>query len=296
MNRLWLLSILLLGLIIVFGNWESFFGGDLVEGPEQDLPALLEKPDYTLEGIQLREFANNGLLRHDISALRIDHYASDDRLDVQRPLVHTYEDQKLLLEVSSDSALIHNQPDVIIMQGQARLQQKQPPYLTLLTRNLFLYPDNAVAESQQQTRIQGPEFVINSGSFLYRYSQGKIQLQQGVEAEITSDTGMISLVKGQSMDFQYRQQQAQSLLVQGQPATVHYRHPRQPMLGRARKIHYDFASQVLVLEGDAYLQQDGQEFSGDVLRFDLTQNRLLLTGEADGEKPPVKFIIQDQEK
>lgn len=294
MNRLWLLSILLLGLIIIFGNWDSFFDGGQTEGPQQAAPALLEKPDYTLEGLHLREFGNNGQLRHEITALRIDHYASDDRLDVQRPRVHTYEEQQLLLEVSSDSALIHNQPDVIIMQGQTRLLQKQAPYLTLLTRNLFLYPDNAVAESQQETRIEGPDFVINSGAFLYRYNQGKIELQQGVEAEITTTAGMVSLVQGKSMVFQYQQQQAQSLLIQGQPATVHYRHPQQPMLGRARKIHYDFASQILVLEGDAYLQQDGQEFHGDVLRFDLTQNRLLLTGDADSEQPPVKFIIQDQ--
>lgn len=295
MNRLWLLSILLLGLIIVFGNWDSFFGARQPEQQEQPQD-LLEKPDYTLKQMQLQEFDNNGQLRHQISALRIDHYASDDRMDVQQPLVSTYSEQQLQLEIRSDSALIHNKPSVIVMQGQTRVEQKQPPFLTLLTRNLFLYPDNAVAESQQQTRIQGPDFVINSGSFLYRYSLGKIELQQGVDAEIHSGEGMVSLVKGQSMIFQSRQQQPSSLLIEGQPATVHYRHPQQPMLGRARKIHYDFANKILVLEGDAYLQQDGQEFHGDVLRFDLTQNRLLLTGEADGEKPPVKFIIQDKEK
>lgn len=294
MNRLWLFASLSLGLIIIFGNWEAMFGGDSSTMVTPSGEPILEMPDYTLEGLQLREFSPHGHLRHEMSALRVDHYASDDRLDVQQPLIKTYEGQQLILEISSDSAVVHNKPDVIIMQGQAKLLQKQSPFLILNTRNLFLYPANAVAESQQQTRIQSEGILINSGSFLYRYNLGQIEFTRGVQAEIRDTSGTLSLIEGKSILFQYQQQTPETLLIQGAPATISYQHPQQPMLGRANKIHYDFNSQTLLLEGDAFLQQDGQEFSGNTLRFDLRKNHILLNDETDEGVPPVKIIIQDQ--
>lgn len=293
MNRIWLLTILSLGLIIIFGNWESLFGEKEVLVDEPNVG--LERPDYSLEELLLRDFAEDGRLNHQISAQRIDHYASDDHLEVQLPLLSTYTEGKLFMEARSDSAVVHQNPSVVIMQGQTSLAQKQPPFLSLATRNLFIYPDNGVAESQHKTRIQTSNIVLNSGAFLYRYNQGQLELSQGVDGTINSDNGGQSQLQGQSLVFRYQGQTAQSLVIKGQPAEVQYQHPQQSMLGSANKIQYDFQNQVLILEGNAQLQQGGQSFSGETLRFDIKQNRVI-TGNVGEQQPPVKFIIQQPEK
>lgn len=293
MNRLWLLAILGLGLLIIFGNWNRLFGEHDVPQPTTDHVAE-ERPDYSLEEISLREFGSDGHLNHKVSAQRIDHYAADDRLELQRPVVTAYEGQKALLEISSDSAISHNHPAVVLMQGATQVVQHQAPFLRIDTRNLFIYPDSAVVESQLATRIQARGLDLHCGSFIYRYGKGELRLSEGVEGKMEQEHGQTRFL-GQTLVFQYQQEQPQSLLIQGSPAQVEYHNSTQPMQGRAQKIYYDFTTQILTLEGDAYVKQGGQEFHGDTLRFDMKQNRMVMSGGEQGEaQPPVKFIIQEQ--
>ena len=141
---------------------------------------------------------------------------------------------------------------------------------------------------QQQLEIESDtaELDRKSGIVVYR---GNVQLQQGT-LSITADS-ILLMFNGDTLEqvvaegnpAQYSQQ-----VVADKPATE----------AQAKRIEYLAAKRELRFRGSAQLQQENNEFSGELIRYDVVSETVYASGTDTGsrntsdEKQRIKVIIK----
>jgi len=99
-----------------------------------------------------------------------------------------------------------------------------------------------------------------------------------------------AVLHGQARDFK-------KLQVEGSPATLEQALDNQPgkMHAEASRIDYDLVARELVLTGQAVVDQGGRHMSGERIRYDLSNNRVIADSSGDPEGGRVRIRIDPKD-
>lgn len=157
------------------------------------------------------------------------------------------------------------------------------PLALLLTLPLGLLSAN---EAPAPISIEADRLEISQldGRSLY---QGQVVLQQG-ELRLEADT----------LQLQQQQGQLQRAIADGTPVRLQLRDEQSTQLIRAQAQHmdYDISNNSIELKGDAILWRGGDEFRGQLLRYNIEQRSVQASGHqpADGSDGRVRIILQPE--
>jgi lipopolysaccharide export system protein LptA len=113
-----------------------------------------------------------------------------------------------------------------------------------------------------------------------RYSQGTMRL----------DADKVSIYYDEQRNFQ-------RMRAEGQPARFRQRLDGQAedMLGEAMEIEYTVEPERLVLKQQAHIWNQGDEFAGDLITYDITADRVVARRGAE-EENRVQVVIQPRQQ
>jgi lipopolysaccharide export system protein LptA len=109
-----------------------------------------------------------------------------------------------------------------------------------------------------------------------RYTQGSMRL----------DADKVSIYYDEQRNFQ-------RVRAEGQPARFRQRLDGQAedMLGEAMQIDYTVAPERLVLKQQAHIWNQGDEFAGEIITYDITEDRVVAR-RGDAQEDRVQVVIQ----
>lgn len=151
---------------------------------------------------------------------------------------------------------------------------RRPPLLLLLLW-LPAFGAQALSSDRDQTLTLQADYVELDGSQGSSHYKGHVVLKQGslyLEAE------RLSLYKGARA--------IERVEASGQP--VHFRQTpdgkREPISGYAQQIRYDTRAGLLILKGEARVEQGQDTFSGEEIRYDTQKSLVQASGNDDGKQ------------
>lgn len=127
--------------------------------------------------------------------------------------------------------------------------------------------------------IQGDNAEFDQANGLLIYT-GDVRIDQG-SLRVTADR----------MVVEYRDDQVVKITAKGAPASYQQRLQRDNGLvnADAETIVYHTTSERVELIGDAFLTQEGNEFQGSVINYDISRGQVDAESKGDG---PVRMILQ----
>lgn len=139
----------------------------------------------------------------------------------------------------------------------------------------------ALSSDRDQTLTLQADYVELDGSKGISHYKGRVVMKQG---SFHLEAQSLSIFKGEKA--------IDRVEARGEP--VHFRQlpdgKDTPIRGFARQILYDAAKGVLILRGEARVEQDQDVFSGEEIRYD-TRNSLVQASGADDGKQRVHAVI-----
>ncbi len=141
------------------------------------------------------------------------------------------------------------------------------------------------AKQQAPIIIEAERMELNQRQGTSHY-QGKVLLQQG---------GL--QIRANSIILHSTNKRLQRAVATGQPATLQQQQGDNgdTMRAEAARMEYLPETKVVVLEGGARLWHNGNEFSGEKIRYDLQQRQIKASGDTDGNGR-VRVLLQPQDE
>lgn len=160
---------------------------------------------------------------------------------------------------------------------------------TLLLAGLLLAPPLAQAlpdDSQQPIRIQANSATLDERRNTAVYT-GNVVITQG---SMTLTGNRVTLHTDSNGEID-------RLVSEGSPATYQQtpRANQAPVKARASRIEYQAASERILLNGQAWLEQQGNTFSGESIRYDIRQQLVNAgrdSGASGGTPERIEITIQ----
>lgn len=142
-----------------------------------------------------------------------------------------------------------------------------------LLMSLFLLVPGAVAalpgDADQEISIQADSWDADRRTGVAVYRGNVIVTSGGLE------------MRGEELMLRFTDGELAGATLLGQPARLIQRHvsERLPTEAEARELTYDTVTAVLRLRGAARVNQGGDEFSSEDIRYDIRQERIIAGGE-----------------
>ncbi len=173
--------------------------------------------------------------------------------------------------------------------------QKQPTLLSYFFAALLYLPAANVlsADSQPENDESTLPVEVTADKLVSQEQKGESVYTGNVI--ITQGT---TVIKGDKVTLHHPDRKLAKAIVIGQPATFKRFLPEEQkwVNGHADQITYDTEQKTVLLEGDAYVNQEGQNsISGPKIYYDLTKKTLSAYGDRD-EKQRVKVIFQPEDE
>ncbi|MDX1443577.1 MAG: lipopolysaccharide transport periplasmic protein LptA [Gammaproteobacteria bacterium] len=138
--------------------------------------------------------------------------------------------------------------------------------LLLLGFLLIAYPVAGIAGNEAPLIVDADDFEADQTREISVF-KGNVSIQKGA-VHILADEVRLKAKDGE----------LQSGTIIGSPARFEQMpEDGEPIKGRAKRIEYDAANEIVVLTGEAWVNQGGDEFSGETIRYDLVQEKVLAT-------------------
>jgi len=123
-------------------------------------------PDFLVSDLEMRQFNQNGSLKHSLAAKRMLHYADDDSTVVEQPAL-TFYSQTLPTRLSAQLATVSQDGKEVRLSGDVKMLREardDSPELLVTTAELRVFPDDEVARSAVPVTIrQGRSVITGSG-------------------------------------------------------------------------------------------------------------------------------------
>lgn len=152
--------------------------------------------------------------------------------------------------------------------------------LTFVTAAVLALPVSALPDDAgKPIHIRGDnaEFDQNNGLLIYT---GEVRIDQGT-LRVTADR----------MVVEYRDDQVVKITAEGKPASYQQQLEADEGLvnADAKTIVYHTTAEKVDLIGEAFLTQEGNEFQGSLIRYNIRQGRVDAESEND---TPVRMMLQ----
>ena len=177
MNKLQIVTVILLIILIgAFSNWllTSFETKPLVSPRE-----VRHDPDYFLENFTATLMNEAGLARYKMVGERLDHYPDDDSIEIRQLKLDLYRQELPDWNARADKALVLEKGERIELLGKVRLHRPGAPgeaAITLLTRDLTVYPQREYAETAAPVTITSGQNEIQAVGMRLNLASGKLEL------------------------------------------------------------------------------------------------------------------------
>jgi lipopolysaccharide export system protein LptA len=156
---------------------------------------------------------------------------------------------------------------------------------TIFTAVMFLAATATAADSarQQPISIYAEQLSIDENSGVSHY-RGQVELQQGDlkfsgdELQLTQQDGSVTLMQAS-----------------GKPAHFERSEPK-PLRAEASHIDYDNQKGEVTLRGNAQLWQDSDQFSGELIHYNIDSRHVRAEGGAGRENGRVHVLIRPKDE
>jgi lipopolysaccharide export system protein LptA len=148
----------------------------------------------------------------------------------------------------------------------------------------YTQPTHALPEdADQPIHILGDKVVLEEKAETATYS-GNVTINQG-SLKITADR----------VTFEFEDEQVVRIIARGSPAyySQKLKPGQQNMQANARTIVYHTSIERIDLKGSAHLQQQGNDFRGEVIEYDMRAGRVDATADGD---TPIRAILQPSKR
>lgn len=173
----------MLGLVLALVAGSSWW---LTRLSEQTPPGLLDaqrRPDYFAKGFVTRQFDEQGQLIRLLEVKELEHFPHGDATQVREPRMTLVRDVDRW-QIRASSGRISRGGDLILLEGEVHIEreaQGQTPPIVVHTRDLLIFNDISMAETNQQTRIEsGQNWIRADGMRLWYAQETRLKLVSNV--------------------------------------------------------------------------------------------------------------------
>ena len=175
--KAWLTWVIVLGfgIVIVATDWIQ----ELV-APEPE-PGTVDTrlPDSVLEDYRIMLHAEDGQPRYLLAGPRLSHYPDDDSNRLEEPHLTVYASANdPAWTVAAEHGQLSSGAEELLLEGEVTLERlpgpERPP-MRIDTRDLRVWPQRDVAETEQPVRITGEHYVVDAvGARTHLYDEGPL--------------------------------------------------------------------------------------------------------------------------
>ncbi len=183
MNRKQLAVAMLLVLLVFGSNW-FFRHQDRLPLPLVQPPS---GPDAFAENIDLEIMSEAGQPLYRLRAARMEYYPREDRLQLQRPLLDITRAGDAHWTVSAESGRTSAAGEPVWLLGTVNIQRLASELhkpLQIVTRDVLIQPDAALAETEHEARITGGGFQLETQGLEADLGNNRLELRSRVRGEL----------------------------------------------------------------------------------------------------------------
>ena len=122
-------------------------------------------PDYIVDNFTVTRIGPDGVVRYKLNARRMQHYPDDDTTELDAPNFVTFRGSGMTVTASSKTATLSSNGEDAYLKDDVRLTRsayENRGELTVLTSWLHVIPDDGIAKTDKQVRIQDANTLITS--------------------------------------------------------------------------------------------------------------------------------------
>lgn len=181
------LPVLLMALLAAFTWWlvKNSPSLDKAGGPA----AAPQTPDYTMRGFVLTSYGPDGALRSKLEGDVMQHFASTDTVEVQRPRMRTFDPAGHSMRASAERARSNGDGSQVQLLGDALVIREPGPGETPADRVEIRGDFLEIFSKEERVRSHLPVSVVSGrgelygGTLDYRHADGLTQLGGGVTGQ-----------------------------------------------------------------------------------------------------------------
>lgn len=122
-------------------------------------------PDYIVDNFTVTRIGPDGVVRYKLNARRMQHYPDDDTTELDAPNFVTFRGSGMTVTASSKTATLSSNGEDAYLKDDVRLTRsayENRGELTVRTSWLHVIPDDGIAKTDKQVRIQDANTLITS--------------------------------------------------------------------------------------------------------------------------------------
>ncbi len=140
-------------------------------------------PDYYLKDFSVSVMSDTGALAHRLEGRSLHYFADDDTADLNDPLLRFYRDDGEVWVMRSRVAKAFGGGDSLLLGGEVTVHRQfsaELPWLTMTSRDLWVYPERKYAESGESVLIQEGVSRIQGSGVKIDLAAGHLALMSAV--------------------------------------------------------------------------------------------------------------------
>lgn len=144
-------------------------------------------PDYYMENFSTLTMEPDGSPKNKLYADYMAHYADDDTIELTRPKLEVYKEEKPPMIITADKGWVTSNNKVILLTGQVDLTQDNHEGIRELevnTTEVRVLLDQDYAETDQHATIKGVRTIVNTDGLRAYFKQNRIELLNNVHGKI----------------------------------------------------------------------------------------------------------------
>ena len=145
---------------------------------------LTNNPDYFLKNFISKQTDDLGNLNFSLQALQMNYFSYSDESVLKKPVFKKFEEQKKVLNLTSNKGVIFENGEKIKMLDDAQMirhETKSKKVMKLLSNEITIIPDKEIVSSDKKIKIiQEPNIEVDGIGFNYNKKTGVIKIFDSV--------------------------------------------------------------------------------------------------------------------
>ena len=145
---------------------------------------LTNNPDYFLKNFISKQTDDLGNLNFSLQALQMNYFSYNDESVLKKPVFKKFEEQKKVLDLTSNKGVIFENGEKIKMLDDAQMirhETKSKKVMKLLSNEITIIPDKEIVSSDKKIKIiQEPNIEVDGIGFNYNKKTGVIKIFNSV--------------------------------------------------------------------------------------------------------------------
>lgn len=135
--------------------------------------------DYYLDDITATLMDASGKPRYRLLASRLEHYADDNTIEINKPVLNVLKNKKLEWKITSESGVILDSGNEIHLKGKVTISQeasKEQSATNLYTRDLRIYVPKEYAETDEKVLVKHDQSQLSGTGMKFYLAKSRLEL------------------------------------------------------------------------------------------------------------------------